>query len=303
MLACELHTFSVHECPPYTALSYTWGSSERLAPILLGGQQFLVRENLWSFLDTMRLLGRWRLFWIDAICIDQSSNRERSHQVAMMRQIYAQAALVVVWLGGVADSSDLAVEYIANGAQGILLPGAPRNECVQIKENLISALRKLLERPYWSRIWTVQELMVAKDTIFFCGQKSFTWRQVASIRQRTKNGDDDCIDSSAITGSPGWLMVAQKTIWESQPQNDRWIPLPELLKTYRDHQSTDPRDRVYALLGLAPGNLVEVDYDVSLENLFFKVLNAIIRDPVSRRSHNALSCMNALQKMLGYNCR
>jgi hypothetical protein len=164
-----------------------------------------------------------RLFWIDAICIDQSSNPERSHQVAMMRQIYAHAALVVVWLGSVADSSDLAVEYIVNGAQGILLPSAPGNDDIQIKKNLISAVRKLLERPYCSRMWTIQELMVAKDTIFFCGQKSFTWHQVASIRQRTKNGDDDCIDSSAITRSPGWLMVAQKTIWEAQPQNDRWV--------------------------------------------------------------------------------
>ena len=49
----------------------------------------MIRENLWWFLHHMRLRSQWKLFWIDALCIDQSNILERNHQVNSMRQIYS----------------------------------------------------------------------------------------------------------------------------------------------------------------------------------------------------------------------
>ncbi|KAF2452112.1 hypothetical protein P171DRAFT_321969, partial [Karstenula rhodostoma CBS 690.94] len=43
------------------------------------------------------------LLWIDAFCIDQSNIRELNHQVAQMRDIYAAADSVIVWLGSDVD--------------------------------------------------------------------------------------------------------------------------------------------------------------------------------------------------------
>lgn len=279
-IECKLHTVALTDCPSYIALSYTWGSPENLVSIHIDGKELFVRENLWSFLATMLHDRRWRLFWIDAICIDQSNSSERNHQVNMMRQIYAQAHLVVVWLGPAEDFSDLAVEYITNGN---ISPPDPQL-------NLKCALRSLLKRLYWTRVWIVQELMLARDIIFFCGQKSFTWGQIASFRQRLKmgshlGGDTTGCFSSAVTRGPGWFIIAQKTIWA---HCNNHMPLSTLLVTYKNQESTDARDQVYGLLGLATENPVKVDYDISVEDLYIKVLQAISMDHKSSYSFSAI---------------
>ena len=81
----------------YTALSYTWEASDKLIPIEVDGQEFLVLQNLFDFLKHAKTPGL-RL-WIDAVCIDQSNISERNHQVRLMSKIYSKAAEVLIWLG------------------------------------------------------------------------------------------------------------------------------------------------------------------------------------------------------------
>lgn len=282
---CKLHVVDRTCCPSYVALSYTWGSPQNRQPIDLDDMEFHVQENLWNFLSTMRLCRRWQLFWIDAICIDQSSISERNHQVNMMRDIYAGAELTVVWLGQATDSSDLAISYIAS-------LGLPAQET---KSALEKALRSLLEQPYWSRIWIVQELMLAKDVMFYCGTKSFSWHQLASLRQTIKTHvvHHDSLGISKCTGS---VMIAQKILWDSLPKNDQHLPLSDLLMTYGRHKSSDIRDRVYALLGLASENSVQANYNLSVEDIYIEVLKAICKEKNPR--HQLSIIEHTLQEML-----
>ncbi|PWY84033.1 TPR-like protein [Aspergillus eucalypticola CBS 122712] len=282
---CKLHVVDRTCCPSYVALSYTWGSSQNRQLIDLDDMEFHVQGNLWNFLNTMNLCRRWQLFWIDAICIDQSSISERNHQVNMMRDIYAGAELTVVWLGQATDSSDLAIEYIAN-------PGLPAQET---KSALEKALQSLLEQPYWSRIWIVQELMLAKDVMLYCGTKSFSWHQLASLRQEIKTHVvyHDSLGISKCTGS---VMIAQKMLWDSLPQNDQHLPLSDLLMTYGRHKSSDIRDRVYALLGLTSENSVQANYNLSVEDIYIDVLGVICKERNPRYQLSAIE--HTLQEML-----
>ncbi|KAH7409814.1 heterokaryon incompatibility protein-domain-containing protein [Phaeosphaeria sp. MPI-PUGE-AT-0046c] len=84
--------------PSYTALSYTWGLVLFKKLILLGGEPFLVQDNLWRFLNRARIEKFTGYLWIDALCIDQSTVGERNHQVSMMGEIYKRAESVLVWL-------------------------------------------------------------------------------------------------------------------------------------------------------------------------------------------------------------
>lgn len=283
---CKLHVVDRTCCPSYVALSYTWGSPQNRQPIDLDDMEFHVQENLWNFLSTMNLCRRWQLFWIDAICIDQSSISERNHQVNMMRDIYAGAELTVVWLGQATDSSDLAIRYIAN-------PGLPAQET---RSALEEALQSLLEKPYWSRIWIVQELMLAKDVMFYCGTKSFGWHQLASLRQKIKTHvvHHDSLGISKCTGS---VMIAQKMLWDNLPPNDQHLPLSDLLMTYGRHKSSDIRDKVYALLGLASENSVQANYNLSVEDIYIEVLEAICKERNPRYQLSTIE--NTLQEMLG----
>jgi len=94
-LECDMILADLETAPTYDALSYTWGDSTRSQNIYLDGHQFPIGENLSSALRGLRLLEKEKIFWIDAISINQSDIAERNHQVAQMRHIYEQASTTV----------------------------------------------------------------------------------------------------------------------------------------------------------------------------------------------------------------
>lgn len=114
----EIEVHNIDQCPPYTSLSYTWGEAGEEVQISIAGKKFFVRKNLIAFLMievTKSLKGLENhagdLFWIDQLAIDQSNVKERNHQVGLMRDIYSNASLVIVWLGSGSNKSDQAMEF------------------------------------------------------------------------------------------------------------------------------------------------------------------------------------------------
>ena len=83
----------------YEALSYCWGSIIRTEPITCEGKTLFVTRNCQDALRHLRFRWRQRILFVDVICIDQSLENEKIHQVQLMGQIYASAAQVLVWLG------------------------------------------------------------------------------------------------------------------------------------------------------------------------------------------------------------
>jgi hypothetical protein len=93
------HRHLDHHEPTYEALSYTWGILETLKRIYINHFLFEVTPNLFDALYRLRLPNRRRTLWIDAICINQEDNVEKSTQLPLMRGIYPNASSVVVWIG------------------------------------------------------------------------------------------------------------------------------------------------------------------------------------------------------------
>lgn len=94
---CELahqHLNYGHVC-----LSYTWGEATDSKEILINGRKATVWANLWHFLHTARRYRFTEWIWIDAICINQADDDEKSSQVRQMGEIYYRARFVIVWLG------------------------------------------------------------------------------------------------------------------------------------------------------------------------------------------------------------
>ncbi|KAF3763584.1 hypothetical protein M406DRAFT_233130, partial [Cryphonectria parasitica EP155] len=87
--------------PYYEALSYVWGDSrpEFCRWIRVDGQKRWVTQNLWAALRRLRRTDEERKLWVDALCINQKDDVEKSHQVAMMSQIYSKTAMCLAWLG------------------------------------------------------------------------------------------------------------------------------------------------------------------------------------------------------------
>jgi hypothetical protein len=172
----------------FATLSYTWGDPNDTISIYLNGEETKVTKNLAAALRAFRKLnyfhGRYKL-WIDAICINQHDQQERGAQVARMREIYEGSWTTVTWLGEAAGDSYKAIELLKTLAQY-----EARGESHVLKEKLQEqphylgmgkwmSLHTFLQRPYWSRLWIIQEVALApKNMLMFVGEDSITWQEI-----------------------------------------------------------------------------------------------------------------------------
>ena len=98
------------DIPRYTALSYTWGEKRADWSIQINGRSLRLTRNLYWATRAFAVVGE--SYWIDAICINQSDDVEKSLQIPLMKEIYAQAQVCLIWLGDESDQSDLAFQLI-----------------------------------------------------------------------------------------------------------------------------------------------------------------------------------------------
>jgi hypothetical protein len=172
--------------------------------ILVDGKTFPATVNLVAALDSIsKSLGSAGYLWVDAICINQNDNEERNAQVAMMSSIYKKAYGVIAWLGREEDRSTEVIEIIKVLAEEIETDGndveilsklAPRPllRKLDIQTSDTSLLdvvlprmndfiRLLSDRPFWTRAWILQELVLAQKSMFLCGRTIFHYHNIKDI--------------------------------------------------------------------------------------------------------------------------
>ncbi|KAJ9621299.1 hypothetical protein H2203_007351 [Taxawa tesnikishii (nom. ined.)] len=115
-LVCELSVVLVDDDPAYEALSYTWatedGDYSLSSQIYCNGCQLNVTRNCYAALRRLRLSSEKRTLWVDAICIDQTSDREKAQQVKLMGDIYRKSPRALVWLGESIENSEAALLFL-----------------------------------------------------------------------------------------------------------------------------------------------------------------------------------------------
>ena len=264
----------------FEALSYTWGNdlettSIHIVDVDLGTTgDLLVRPNLATALQYLRFADRERTLWIDAICIDQSNLEERGKQVKRMDQIYRFAKQVNVWLGPESqeDNSARAMEILGYiGAQveyskdqsyleapscqekGWFRPDVE----IPLTDREATAVRTLLERPWFSRLWITQEVQLANDSArLYCGRDSISWYHF----RRAVLALDVKQTLNALLPLPLLAKVSNLVFY------NRSTPSLKLLWATRRAQCYDSRDRIYAVLGLLEPRfsmLVNPDYNIT----------------------------------------
>ena len=288
-IRCDIVHQSLDNAKYYT-LSYVWGGPEQGHNIRLDNLKKAVKPNLFDALRRLRDKIPGELLWVDALCIDQNNDSERSSQVNMMGDIYESSMKTFVWLGEEAEGSSLAMKLLSsittnvqNGARseaGILtwlkIIGEDRSE--ERKQSWV-ALRRLFERDYWKRVWIIQELLLSHPTTLLCGNDTCMWEDVHSlitlvttqdVQLRTHEGRIAVVDRLL----PPRLLVE---IFNRRRQGKANI-LDYLLLS-RQRSATDARDHVYGVLGLVHPRVVDSDYKKTVEKVYHEVVeNMIARD-------------------------
>jgi hypothetical protein len=242
-VSCRLLVSSLQEHPEYDALSYCWGSqppSPSYTITVNGRPGLCVTKHLLQALQRLRRKDRVRTVWIDAICINQLDTLERNNQVQLMRQIYTQARLVVVWLGELDENQPSCERHASVFDRYHDVCAEPGLSAVEhgnvgrvLDEKLAADKRKSLlpssfGEVWWKRIWVLQEFAVSRSLpTVYLGPHAVRWQFFADLLWGKENHPFSGLRS------------------------ERRRSLYTLLSTtYNFFYSTEPRDKIYALLGL-----------------------------------------------------
>lgn len=183
-----------------------------------------------------------------------------------MSEIFSGATHVRVYVGEPADDTESAMLLI--------------RECTrfysnqQVKNGILEdetgsiALTELLHRPYWRRMWIFQEIVLGKDVVIHCGQFQASWSGL--LKLDAASGDGRLWYENQIRA--GWVFELRKALFRVSQfcieRSQAVYPTNVLLPT-RTLQATDPRDKLFALLGVSDfGNTLKADYAKSIRDVY-----------------------------------
>lgn len=275
LVECSLSIFPLRDAPPYEALSYTWASKEPPVNIILDGRAFKITGNLWLALKSLRSSCSKRVLWVDQLCIDQGNAAERNHQVKIMGSIYSNANTVLIWLGS-ASAAESAGLRILIGPKARLekrlseLDEAVRKAREAEQNQARAAVGALCKRDYWSRIWVVQEVALAKNKIICCGGLQMPWHAFQEALRYI-----NMINNQASLPLRPTRHIEPAQILDTVR---RGMDLTSLLLEFRQWYQHDPRDKVFGLLGLAKDARINPDYTKTMQEVFIEATKVCIRE-------------------------
>jgi hypothetical protein len=300
------------ERPGFEALSYCWGPTEPEEIVLVEPSEndnandpltsksacirtlpldskmdFLpVGPNLASALRHLRYPDRIRILWVDALCINQLDVEERQNVVARMGHVYKQASRVIVWLGCESNNSSQALEALELMGQQIELlheaatvpaPSAMYPDWLSYCPcdlTSLNAIRDILKRSWLTRVWIWQEIVLGStETQVYCGHTSVLWYHLRRgiILLRETNLPDPRMRDGLLQSHVKALTYCHMSF--GQLKTD----LTGLIESIASSACTDPRDRLYGLLGLCRADIakeIKVDYRSDIALVFQNLVTA-----------------------------
>jgi Heterokaryon incompatibility protein (HET) len=316
LISCEIQHVARTDRVEYTALSYAWGDGIADQEILVGDSVQLISLNLANALRELRDDTFDVLLWVDQLCINQKDDDEKSNQVQKMKSLYEGAHHVVAWLGPSADNSDLVMTMFKEVAkadnQTLSIVGDIARSLTEHPSNTTSdvewdeqkilavlpeAFDSFCRRGYWARLWVIQEFAVAQELTLACGSSRIpfedfqkAWWLVYDPNWPYSNLPERPSTMSQICHSTANSFVCGIVTRRVRYQQGLGGELDELFSVmiinltlevdYNQPLTSDPRDRVFSLMGLA-GDRDKFrqfpDYSMSVEDVYEELARQFFR--------------------------
>lgn len=292
-LEISLGEFPLGTGQQFGALSYTWategGDSALSERVQCEGAFIRVTTNCAAALRRLRQPQSVNVFWVDAICIDQSNDGEKSLQIPLMRQIYTQATVVGLWIGETSSTvdeetsrplSELGMEFIHDFAveiaerhnsgqnirEGVLYQEvvkdrkAYRERGIEAFTPRVRGLWGILHRNWWQRLWVVQELALSQSAVLMCGGKREHFDNLvtvidAMVRIRPDQPVEELEYNATFLTATFHQFYMRDYIKRRRLQGGTGenrtpgIKALDILNATRNTRAADPRDKIYGILG------------------------------------------------------
>lgn len=287
---CHLFTVDIHHAPPYEAVSYVWGSPTDKTTILCHGQPVTIPNNLLHCLRSCRSPAHARILWADSICINQADLRERAQQVRLMGAIFARAERVLVWFGRGHDfAAPDAFAFLR--ALASVCPAQAESRFSPADEARIHARAAALPAARWrafaalmrnawaTRGWVLQEIGLARAAVLVCGAHAADWREMLRVVDALRWCCPRLIARYGVD-----MRVRLAGVFDFR---DAGRPVARVVHLARNFETTDPRDKVYALLGhpgfreangrVGEAERIPVDYELSCEEVYLATARFLLK--------------------------
>jgi len=288
----RLHTrrHKLTEDLEYDAISYVWGNTPALTMVACNGRPLAITPTAIEMLQHLyryQTETKARSLWIDAICINQSDQEEKSIQIPLMREIYSRAATVIVWTGSSTPDSKVFLaqfqdmreklkDWMAQPVSDIEPVNLTKEELPRDEEAFWGGLGQLLKNEWFRRLWTYQEILLPSAAILLCGDSWVDfdefldfmmdgWFKSKYISSRSKIGRSVCETTTL------WACDDIKSLRERGTGNERTDSvigshdIAYNLDHLRLRHVKEQVDRVWAIVELLGNDLrdklaSEVDY-------------------------------------------
>ncbi|KAG4428906.1 hypothetical protein IFR05_015609 [Cadophora sp. M221] len=245
-----------------------------------------------------------RLVWIDSICINQKDNEEKREQIQLMQQIYRKAHRVTVCLGHDPHPASSAKQHTARADAYIVADiltelsldqnfnaGASLSKYHNYSDRKSSrwhVLRQFLCHPWFTRIWVVQEVALARAVrVLYCGVEIPWTTLVSAVKLFHQNRllafnllEDAPSNTLSIAASIAGVRLIETV--RLSLQNSSSHLFAELLTRCRVYQSTDPRDKIDGMLGISshiPDGLEVPNYEATPEKFYENCARKVLAGP------------------------
>ena len=270
--------------PRYQALSYTWGDATKNDAIRIHGCGCIpITGNLFQALRRLRRRLTTRILWVDAICINQGDPIEKSHQIFLMSEVYKIADKVIVWLGETFlhrfsirnvrsryEEFRMLINHLDEPSWRQWLYGVLHFQPLALEDALTNT------NPQWhTRIWVQQEFVLARRVVFRYGTWSLdyeSYKALCALCFFRKLG------YRGMQKFWNFRLQMEKLDGSKHERNGGKFDLHAAMYLVSDTYATDPRDKIYSMLGLLEdeSKLIVVDYSRSLEQVYGEATYAII---------------------------
>lgn len=291
-LELRFEVFQKDQVPPYIALSYEWGDVTDKVRARLNLCPFKVTRNLHGALRLLRAaeactsnhalrphlsgLGQYWI-WVDAICINQSDPYDKAAQIPRMGEIYRQAKRVICWLGsdiGLHTPAMYAFQYTFQNAnrlhawEQVSGNSSTDDEWIASFENLVdnrdllaAGIIQIMRKSWFSRVWTVQEAVLAtEEPIIVLGgliapARALSICMVMLMLQRSDQRLINATHNHSGLNIIDMMRHEQKRSLRSDLERSLTAFARRLYQaihhTASSHVCSVPHDMIYGLLGIA----------------------------------------------------
>lgn len=283
-LQCQFRVVNLEEnSHPFTAISYTWGPPVFDHKIWFGSDRYLsVTKSASAALHDLAKTNPGRLYWIDAVCINQNDLVEKGQQVKFMYSVYLFAGEVLAFPSDQIEDAAAAARFVhelgswMQRADMRSVTAADLLQKFKWPSRDWTALTSLLEQKFFLRVWIVQEMVAAKTTRIRCGRANLNWELLAFVVGSLQGIGCLGLLRQAQSGLNAIAGGALATTYVSSIRHlvkakGKLPPLSFHLLTSSTFETSDQRDRIFALRNISSdgsGAAFEPDYTKPKDDVF-----------------------------------